>query len=239
MIRSVTALKVRTRFETWRIRTHYRQFVKRGDLVFDVGANTGRHTRLLADLGCRVVAVEPNPELAGTIDGEGILDVVQAAAGAHAGVAKMYLSAEHVLGTLSPTFAGEVETKLGFPIEREITVPVTTLDELADRYGTPRFVKVDVEGYEAEVFAGMSFAAEGISFEFHGSMLDVLERCLDRLDELGSYSYRMTVGNGFSPVTRWDRDRKTLMDEARATATVTENLYADVSCKRDPHQTLS
>ena len=40
------------------------QFVKPGDLVFDIGAHLGNRTRAFVALGCRVVAVEPQPHVA-------------------------------------------------------------------------------------------------------------------------------------------------------------------------------
>src|SRR4051794_16322556 len=39
----------------------YRQFVRPGDLVFDIGANRGGKCAAFLRLGARVVAVEPNP----------------------------------------------------------------------------------------------------------------------------------------------------------------------------------
>ena len=42
----------------------YRGIVEAGDLCFDVGAHLGNRARVLAALGCRVVAVEPHPYLA-------------------------------------------------------------------------------------------------------------------------------------------------------------------------------
>jgi 16S rRNA A1518/A1519 N6-dimethyltransferase RsmA/KsgA/DIM1 with predicted DNA glycosylase/AP lyase activity len=47
-----------------RLRRLYRAFVARGDLVFDIGAHAGNRTRAFASLGCRVVAVEPQPDFA-------------------------------------------------------------------------------------------------------------------------------------------------------------------------------
>src|SRR6266436_503898 len=41
-------------------RQFYGRFVKRGDLAFDIGANTGAKTAAFLSLGARVVAVEPN-----------------------------------------------------------------------------------------------------------------------------------------------------------------------------------
>jgi len=39
---------------------------------------------------------------------------------------------------------------------RTIRVPVTTLDSLIARHGMPAFIKIDVEGFELEVLAGLS-----------------------------------------------------------------------------------
>src|SRR5258705_9740241 len=42
----------------------YRQFVRPGDLVFDIGAHVGDRVAAFRRLGARVVAVEPQPALA-------------------------------------------------------------------------------------------------------------------------------------------------------------------------------
>src|SRR5215475_2709506 len=47
-----------------RLKHLYRQFVRAGDLVFDIGAHAGNHVRAFSTLGCRVVAVEPQPDFA-------------------------------------------------------------------------------------------------------------------------------------------------------------------------------
>src|SRR5262245_6321362 len=53
--------------QPWRItalRRHYGALIEPGDLVFDVGAHVGNHSRALAGLGARVVAIEPQAEFA-------------------------------------------------------------------------------------------------------------------------------------------------------------------------------
>ena len=62
-----------------------------------------------------------------------------------------------------------------------IDVPLLTVDLLSSRYGVPRFVKIDVEGYEEQVLSGMSFSPDFLSIEFHTSTLDMSCRCLTRL----------------------------------------------------------
>src|SRR5262252_2022118 len=45
----------------------YRNFIKPGDLVFDVGAHVGDRIGAFRRLGARVVAIEPQPALVRTL----------------------------------------------------------------------------------------------------------------------------------------------------------------------------
>ena len=78
--------------------------------------------------------------------------------------------------------------------EETVEVPVTTLDALIERYGVPRFCKIDVEGYEAEVLAGLSEPVPGLSVEFVSGGLEVAVACVRRLEALGSYEFNAIRG---------------------------------------------
>src|SRR5690349_5060195 len=45
----------------------YGQFVRRGDLIFDVGAHVGDRVAAFLRLGARVIAVEPQPAMVRTL----------------------------------------------------------------------------------------------------------------------------------------------------------------------------
>jgi FkbM family methyltransferase len=45
-------------------------------------------------------------------------------------------------------------------------VEIITLDRLITEYGVPSFIKIDVEGYESEVLAGLNYPVKMISFEY-------------------------------------------------------------------------
>ena len=73
-------------------------------------------------------------------------------------------------------------------------MPGTTLDALIGRYGLPALLKIDVEGFEAHVLAGLSRRVPVISFEFTTIQRDVAEACLARLEALGPYRFTVSLG---------------------------------------------
>jgi hypothetical protein len=75
-----------------------------------------------------------------------------------------------------------------------LEVPVTTLDALIEHHGLPRFCKIDVEGYEAEVLAGLSHRIPALSVEFLGGALDIAEACVRRLEALSGYEFNAIEG---------------------------------------------
>ena len=43
------------------MRDFYADYIHRGDLVFDVGANVGIYSEIFTELGANVIAIEPKP----------------------------------------------------------------------------------------------------------------------------------------------------------------------------------
>ena len=73
-------------------------------------------------------------------------------------------------------------------------MPTTTLDVLINTYGDPAFIKIDVEGYEQVVLAGLTIPVPALSFEFTTIAREVAIACLDHLEEIGDYSYNVSLG---------------------------------------------
>jgi hypothetical protein len=83
-------------------------------------------------------------------------------------------------------------------------VRVTTLDELIRRFGMPDFVKIDVEGLEGEVLAGLSRPPPALSFEYLTAARDRALACVDRLETLGEYRYNWSPGESHQLASaRW------------------------------------
>jgi len=153
-----------------------------GETVYDVGAYQGVFTlffaRAVGEKG-RVVVFEPNPRshqrILENVDLNGFthVRVFAMALGNARGVAKLaYRRSEAEMGSLH----GDLQAGIaGKPDAATVDVPVDTLDGLIEREGLPPpdFVKVDVEGAEADVLAGMVHTLDTrrprLFIEIHGA----------------------------------------------------------------------
>jgi len=180
----------------------YPGFVGPGALCFDIGAQVGNRLWAFSRLGARIVALEPQPDcmrlLRRWYGHHANIELVEQAAGATPGTRTLFLSERTpTVTTLSREWMAAVQTTPGFAgvrWDRDISVRVTTLDELIARYGTPAFCKIDVEGAELDVLRGLSRPLQALSFEYIPAAIDAAVACVGRLGELGRYEYNWSPG---------------------------------------------
>jgi len=131
------------------------------ELFVDVGANVGDYTFLMAKMGCRVVAFEPDPRAFFILQKKARnfrnVTLYEAGLGEEDGTKKFYLTPE--LGRSSVVYKQP----------EYITIKVMKLDSLKL---IPNWMKIDVEGYEYQVLLGaintISSCKPNLIVEFHG-----------------------------------------------------------------------
>jgi FkbM family methyltransferase len=184
----------------------YARFLRPGDLAFDIGSHVGDRIGSFRRCGARVVALEPQPLCARAIRaiyaGDSDVTLVEAACGAQPRRLTLNInSANPTVSTASPEFISAAAGAGGWEgqtWDTRIEVPCTTLDALIAEHGAPSFAKIDVEGFEDTVLAGLSRPLSVLSFEFTTIQRDVALRCLDRLASLGPYAFDVALGESQS-----------------------------------------
>jgi FkbM family methyltransferase len=185
-----------------RLVNFYRQFLGPGDVAFDIGAHVGSRVRAWRKLGAWVVAVEPQPDCLRVLHlffgrDRGVT-IVPVAVGAEPGTARLAVSTRTpTVSSMSPGWIESVAADRSFARVRwdsSVEVEVRTLDELVATHGEPAFCKIDVEGFEVEVLAGLSRPLRGLSFEYLPPAHDAALEALERVQGLGDYEFN------YSPV---------------------------------------
>ena len=129
------------------------QLVPRGGTAIDAGANLGIFAFALADIAARVVAFEPNPDIASFARWmlRGRAEVHQLALSDKSGRATFYVPLSDEGMVLH--FAGNLkQTHSQFRNKQTYEVEVRTIDSFG--FTDVRFIKADVEGSEREVLDG-------------------------------------------------------------------------------------
>lgn len=192
------------------MRDFYGQFIPAGSTVFDVGANLGEYAEVFAASGGRVIAIEPNPSfrdrLIALSQGANITPAF-VAVGSSPGTAELNVCSNAAYSTMAQADAGWMKDSPdydGVEWTHKVEVEVATLAQLAERYGVPSYVKIDVEGFELEVLKGMAAVPNFLSFEFGARRMADALKCLDLLAARGFQSFRPITGRDYAFATpRW------------------------------------
>jgi FkbM family methyltransferase len=186
-----------------RWRRFYSQFVRAGDLVFDIGANRGDRTEVFVEMGARVVAVEPLPSLATRlrrIYRYSQVNVEPVGIGRAPSTLPLRVCSTDAVSSFSEDFIeSRSKENRGLRWDRVEMVPIVTADSLIEKHGLPAFLKIDVEGFESNVLAGLTRAVPSLSFEVHPeNSVESAGACLEHLGKLSQYEFNLCLEERFT-----------------------------------------
>lgn len=177
-----------------RRRSFYRSFFpEKNLLVFDIGAHTGNKSRLFLELGCKVVAIEPQKncmaELKKLKEKYPFLIIENCAVGKQEEQADFFTGVNSETSTLSNDFKTHYE-KLGTAkyISSE-KVPVTTLKKLFQKHGVPYYLKIDAEGFDEQIISTLDVPVEALEFEYLQPFKANCLNCVDKILSLDHYEF--------------------------------------------------
>ncbi|PCJ25161.1 MAG: methyltransferase [Flavobacteriales bacterium] len=213
----------------------YSQFIKQNDIVFDVGANKGNRTVIFLELGAKVVAIEPQKECYEHLTkrfGDKI-NLVKLGLGEKESIETMYVSGSTLISSFSKDHVDMMQEDRfkGADWGDTIEIKMTTMDVLIDKYGTPAFCKIDVEGYEYDVLKGLSKPLNSLSLEYIvPENTQVLVDCLKHLSNLGSIECNFSYGESMKyNLPKWKSGQE--MIDFVQTDEFIETSYGDVYIK--------
>jgi hypothetical protein len=141
----------------------------------------------------------------------------------------MLVSQARSISSLSKEWVNAVKSSGRFAAyswDETLMVPVTTLDSLIQDFGLPCFCKIDVEGFEAEVLAGLSKPIEALSFEFTPELTKTTVGCVAHLAAIGAYEFNFDVNESMQlQLTSWVGPQEIIKE---LTAITDYRLFGDV-----------
>jgi FkbM family methyltransferase len=177
------------------------------DVIFDIGANIGTKISIFSKLAKTVVAFEPSEKLFALLQkrfSKPRVQLFNIALGSQVSSSEYYeipgkeaynsLSKKHIETTVTNRNVSNISM-----VNKRI-VNVDTVERFIKEFGVPKYLKIDVEGYEYEVIQGLKTAVPLVSLEINlPDFLDDSVKMIAYLSDISSnrYVFNFTTETSF------------------------------------------
>jgi FkbM family methyltransferase len=149
-------------------------------LIFDIGANNGDDTRFYLAKGFHVVAVEADPTLSKALNHEFAAEIASGALIVeNVGVADAVGTLDFFINSHSEWSSFLENSKATKENTHEkLTIDTIPLSDLIDRYGTPYYLKIDIEGFEKQALGTLRpnmTMPDYLSFEINHDWIEITD----------------------------------------------------------------
>lgn len=194
-------------FEDMGFLLHY---LKKEDLFVDIGANIGSYTVLAgSEVGCDVISIEPNPQTFNRMEDNIFINRIESK------VKRLNIGLGSKEGNVDFSDGLDTVNHVLAPGEKvkTISIKISSLDTvLKDK--SPALIKVDVEGYEQEVFLG---AKESLSIPTLNAIIVELVGHGNRYGFNDDKVHDLLIEKGFKPYSYNPFNRTLVIVEGRST----------------------
>lgn len=189
----------------------YKKFLKmhpaKDNLIFDVGANRGHKSVIFSKLSRKVISFEPSEKLYLFLKERfknTNVAVYNCALGSENTETELYIVEDNeAYNSLNKKHFETTTASRGIATMNTVKhqkIKVRVLEDFIKKNGVPKYIKIDVEGYEYEVIQGLKTAVALLSFEanlpeFCEESVQTIEY-LESLDHKG-YKYNFATVHSF------------------------------------------
>ena len=203
----------------------YNKLLIEKKLMFDVGANHGDKTAPFSLIANKVIAFEPDKANVEFLNFRfrynKNVTIEDKAVSSEIGTAQFY-----VVNPGSGLNTIDAKRKELLDIDAGYIVSTTTLDAMIQTYGTPDFIKIDVEGHEIDVLSGLSHPIKMLAFE--ANLPEFIQRTLACLDIICDLDPKYMFNYGFNIGV--ERNDWLSLEEIKLFITSTDLTYLNIYC---------
>lgn len=218
-------------------KSFYASFLHPNDKVFDVGANLGNRVEVFLSLKNSVIAIEPQLYCYNylKLKYSKSITLLNIALGSKKDRMLMYINTKSsTISSLSIDFINKMKANRFKNQEwnerQEVTID--TLDNIITQYGEPKFIKIDVEGFEVEVLKGLSHKVKYICFEYSiPEQISNIFECLDLINKISpNYTYNFSLEETNSFVFETWKNYDDIRDTLKNKTVIFQN-FGDIYAK--------